>query len=392
MSSSSVSDPVDSITLHKSVLTDRLSHQAGNRIGKLLSLPKEEKRMKGMHVGGWKNLRLLVACVFLLCGATKEGAAAAQYVLRNLGYGVAYAISDNGQVAGFLGNRAFKWDSVTGTRYLGTLPGDTSSYAYGINNSGQVVGYSVGRWYRAFVWDAIHGIQELQISGREMSFAYGINDSSQVVGYTATASGFTSAFIWDQIGGIRDIGLNYAWAINSKGQVAGELNGHASVWNSDGTVLDLGTLPGCTNSVATSINDSGEVAGYSYASGGILRGFLWRPSSGMQELIGIGGSNSKAWGVNVGGQVVGYSYSGNATVWDERNGAQTLGPGVAWSINHSGQVAGYSGHSSADWQAAVWTPVPEPPAFCILLVGCGGIACALLKLRRLRATDVKGMG
>lgn len=35
---------------------------------------------------------------------------------------------------------AFIWDKTTGMQDLGTLPGGTISYAYGINKYGQIVG------------------------------------------------------------------------------------------------------------------------------------------------------------------------------------------------------------------------------------------------------------
>ena len=62
-------------------------------------------------------------------------------------YSKAYAISDNGQLAGYTATlehnykHGFLYSGGTLTD-LGTLPGGNSSYACGVNNSGQVVGYS----------------------------------------------------------------------------------------------------------------------------------------------------------------------------------------------------------------------------------------------------------
>jgi probable HAF family extracellular repeat protein len=55
---------------------------------------------------------------------------------------------------------AFIWDSSSGLTDLGTLGG--SSYAMGINDSGQVVGYSeVGTTHHAFIWTASGGMVDL---------------------------------------------------------------------------------------------------------------------------------------------------------------------------------------------------------------------------------------
>ncbi|MBI5747805.1 MAG: hypothetical protein HZA00_01680 [Nitrospinae bacterium] len=65
---------------------------------------------------------------------------------------------------------------------LGTLPGGNQSYAYGINNSGQVVGsaFTEAGYYHAFLYSG--GVmQDLGTLGGTHSFASGINDSGQVV-------------------------------------------------------------------------------------------------------------------------------------------------------------------------------------------------------------------
>ena len=60
---------------------------------------------------------------------------------------------------------AFLWSSTAGMQDLGSLGG--SSYANGINDAGQVVGYYVTSWgtYRAFLWTASGGMQDLGTLG-----------------------------------------------------------------------------------------------------------------------------------------------------------------------------------------------------------------------------------
>ncbi len=74
-------------------------------------------------------------------------------------------------------------------RDLGTLPGDLDSFAYGINDAGQVVGYSfMGEQgpERAYLWSAgvMTDLNDLipPDSGWVLDEAYAINDAGQIVG------------------------------------------------------------------------------------------------------------------------------------------------------------------------------------------------------------------
>ena len=115
-------------------------------------------------------------------------------------------------------------------RDLGTLPGDLTSEAMAINNTGDVVGYSNGpSGMRAFLWTKGGGMQELGIlPGGNSSQALAINDSGTVVGSSDSASG-DRAFVWKKQTGIMDLNdagssalgivLVEAHAINRKGEI-----------------------------------------------------------------------------------------------------------------------------------------------------------------------------
>src|SRR5580704_7045709 len=88
------------------------------------------------------------------------------------------------------------------------------------------------------------------------------------------------------------------------------------------TITDIGTLPGGTSSVATAINASGEVAGYSDTDGNNDRdhAFTWTASGGLHDLGTLPGDVfSHAEAINSAGDVVGFSRDSqgidNAVLW-----------------------------------------------------------------------------
>jgi probable HAF family extracellular repeat protein len=112
-----------------------------------------------------------------------------------LGLGVhPYAVNMQGQVTGSLhvddGWHAFLWDSGSGLADLGTVPGfDDGSAGQLINDRGQVAGYaSLSRQggeelETSFLWDPSGGLVELRpLSPDESTYVFGINNEGVVVG------------------------------------------------------------------------------------------------------------------------------------------------------------------------------------------------------------------
>src|SRR5689334_4781064 len=135
-----------------------------------------------------------------------------------------------------------------------------------------VLSLSLASWATA----QSYTITDLGTLGGAQSYAYGINETGQVTGYALTSGNLYHAFI-DSNGSMRDLGTmggaqSYALAINATGQVTGQAytnnNGtfHAFRY-ANGTMQDLGTTGGGPNSEGCSINDAGEVTGYSDTSG-----------------------------------------------------------------------------------------------------------------------------
>jgi probable HAF family extracellular repeat protein len=79
---------------------------------------------------------------------------------------------------------------------LGTLGGNYA-VAFGINECGQIVGYSetASGYAHAFLWDG-GTMTDLGTLGGNLSHAHGINERGQVVGTSETVSGYDHAFLW----------------------------------------------------------------------------------------------------------------------------------------------------------------------------------------------------
>ena len=148
--------------------------------------------------------------------------------------------------------------------------------------------------------------------------------------------------------------LGIATSLNDRGQVVGFSNlpgdtqTHAFIWDSVNGIQDL-IFGSRSFSGAQAINNRGQIAG------GDGQPFLY-DSAGLRHLPSLGGASGIAYGINNLGQVVGQSDTGatstyygplhHAFVWDAAHGLRdisTFGPGnsVAYGINRLGQIAGW---------------------------------------------------
>ena len=214
--------------------------------------------------------------------------------IGNLGGPVeALAINDAGQVTGFatVGNTgSFAFLYTNGKmQNLGALPGMITSQGHGINNVGQVVGFSEGLPNsvgqnppeHAFLYsDGV--MHDLSNVFGQTSIATAINDKGQIVG-----GGGGKVFLYSG-GTATEVDGNYpgayAWAVNNVGVAVGNANfiglNHAAIYQ-DGGITDLNTLIGPSSGLtlvqALGINDAGQIVGSAVTASGDTHAFLLTP-------------------------------------------------------------------------------------------------------------------
>jgi probable HAF family extracellular repeat protein len=299
-------------------------------------------------------------------------ALAVRYVLTKLaeGNGSATAINSKGQIVGYVFNsgtlRAFLWSNGT-MRFLGNLGGGTS-FAYAINEAGQVAGMSLTatNQQHAFLWE--NGImRDLGTLGADGSTALGIDAIGRVVGYTEKVGGPTRAFLWEngtmkRLAGL-GTGFSIAQDIDGMGRVVGQYGSQSSPrgfrWLA-GTVTDLGTLGGPT-AIANALGPDGKIVGSSTTATGVERAFLWQ--NGMMTDLGtLAGNNSIAYAISGLGHVAGFTRisSSRLSAFVLNNGVKyTLGEGEAHGVNRDGWAVGRSLLLGS--YVALWRPTTDPP-------------------------------
>lgn len=202
----------------------------------------------------------------------------------------AVAINDLGVVVGMSDPttgyaRGFIWDAANGMRDLGFPDG------YGptdINNAGRISGSGSA----AFVWDPVIGLRELTAATATSMGTHAINAGGAVAGWADFGGGADIAALWSPSGVARSLGnlpaippwsagsTSGAWDVNDTGSVVGwalvdgDDVSRAFVWDAVNGMRDLGTLGG-EEATAYAINAKGQIAGESLTASWAQHATLW---------------------------------------------------------------------------------------------------------------------
>ena len=226
---------------------------------------------------------------------------------------------------------------------LGTLSGQPNSQAFGVNSSGAVTGFSyttIGTGPsddpRAFLWTSAGGMQNIGalFSYTNKTYAMGINDGGQVVGYSVPPVPQPHGFVYSG-GTMTDLynapGVLYHnfisnWAptgtfrgvaINENGDIAGRYSGGGGsfLYYAGGTSIDLGSLnPGDNNGGAQALDNSDVVVGSGMNPGPMdpsQHPWIWTSAGGLVPLF-TSNPTGVAFGIDDLGNVVGEIGSSSA--------------------------------------------------------------------------------
>lgn len=186
------------------------------------------------------------------------------------------------------------------------------SYAFAINNSRSILGYASTRTGTAPAFWARPAAGPREIpDGQFISlWPEALNNQGAIVGYGLLPADH-GQFHYRAFRSMPRAGRQllaelpfagpdvnyYARDVNEAGEVVGEANGlstpiaHVVKWKADGSVLDLGDLPGGSDYFysACCINNAGVVAGSFMDTRDLLdfQAFAWTPAEGMHSIVDL---------------------------------------------------------------------------------------------------------
>jgi probable HAF family extracellular repeat protein len=231
----------------------------------------------------------------------------------------AFGINDAGQIVGnyitasrkaMAIEQGFLFSGSTYTNLQVPVPGYSydQTWASGINNSGQIVGYyqpsQFSSAYSGFVLNQ-GAYTTLTVPGRSSTQAIGINNLGQIIGnadghaFLYSGGNYTTLNVSGQVTGINDAG-----------QIVGT-NGTHGFLLSGGSLTTL-NVPGAYSTAATGINNLGQIVGYYQTSANSLtQSFLL--SNGAYTTLNVPNlvlTSTFAEGINDRGDIVGYVTTG----------------------------------------------------------------------------------
>jgi probable HAF family extracellular repeat protein len=245
---------------------------------------------------------------------------------------------------------------------LGTLPGNSVSKGYALNDAGEAAG--VSETPTAAIATMFSGGKATSIStlGSSVSVANAINGSGEIAGwnsYDSNANFDPQAFLYSN-GKMLNINSpslfpsgTEAYGINNSGEVVGtgylsSSNFHAFLYTG-GKMIDIGP-PGSLQASAVAINNAGQIVGNYYLTSGGGGEFLYSNGKMTTLPVPTGSSAVGAFAINDAGEIAGAIYPSSGTAahaaryvnggWTDLGTIAGAASNVGLGINLSGQVVG----------------------------------------------------
>jgi probable HAF family extracellular repeat protein len=197
------------------------------------------------------------------------------------------------------------------------IPGAHASWAYGVNNSGVIVGQYFDANYVGHGFKLHSGTwTRIDPPGSTETICYGINSTGAVVGEYTDQSNSNHGFLY-QNGTFSQIGegsQSAAGGINDQGDIVGDYLGsdglqHAFLW--DGQKYTQLDVPNAQSTGAVGINKQGAIALVAFYYGPPARSFLYEQGK-FTEIKVPGATQTYLSGVNNLGDL--------ALTWDDAKG------------------------------------------------------------------------
>lgn len=179
-------------------------------------------------------------------------------------------------------------------------------------------------------------------------------------------------------------------SVNDHGQIVGYSqlkngNYHIFLWEHEKGIQDLGPVNGTSY-----INNAGQIAATIEDPNGHDRAFIWDPTLGRCILPTLGGKWSQSHGINNHGQIVGVAQTASgvshAYVWDAVNDIRDLTHSSttetgAWCINDAGQAMVYDGNvlRLVDVNEGVISTSPSIPFMGLIEINNNGYVTGIVR-------------